>query len=417
MLLGARAHQHRRAALGGAFVRNDGVFGQQFGEDRAKVGAVELARFGRKTGRSLHQRRLCRGLQRIGQPSQRGQGIFAHRGEPGQRGAGRGQPAGFARIGEERHRRFRPAEHNRLELCQVSLCLLTEIGQLLDRDPAHSALVAGGESLRDQPRASGGGDPSGLHQCVFTQRPSAQIEALGAFAGFQRFSRSCNRRVGGFGGSGHHWRRDCSRSLGPGVVGRDYHGRHLAGIALRHGKGFGPGLREVTLAARDADPVRHRLRDAFGVRGQRGVEMLVIGGVLANHVDHRAAGLAGIVEVGEAIAEAGAEVQQSHCRFIGHAPITISRAGHHAFEQAEYRAHPVLTIDRCNQLHLRRAGVGKADLYAASVKRLDKGLCTVHVCYSSLAADGSAASPWRNRIVPLSLHVMEQAQAWRRIAQ
>ena len=128
--------------------------------------------------------------------------------------------------------------------------------------------------------------------------------------------------------------------------------------------------------------------------------------MFANHVDHRAAGLAGIVEVGEAIAEAGSEVQQSHCGLVRHSAITISRAGHHAFEQAKDCAHPVLTIDRCNQLHFRCAGIGKADLYAASVKGFDKGLCTVHVCYSSLTVDGNVATQWRNRIVPLALHVM-----------
>ena len=151
------------------------------------------------------------------------------------------------------------------------------------------------------------------------------------------------------------------------MVGRNHHGRDLAGIALRHGKGLSPGLREIALAARCPHPIRHWLGYAFGVGGQRGVEMFMIGGMLANHVDHRAAGLARVVQVGKAIAEPGSEVQQGHRRLVRHPAITIGRAGHYAFEQAENGTHPVLTIDRSDELHFRRAGIGKADLHATCV--------------------------------------------------
>ena len=65
----------------------------------------------------------------------------------------------------------------RLELREISLGLFAEIGQLFDRDPARAALVAGGKSLGDQPRAGCGGDPPGLDQRLVAQRPSAQKQA------------------------------------------------------------------------------------------------------------------------------------------------------------------------------------------------------------------------------------------------
>ena len=262
--------------------------------------------------------------------------------------------------------------------------------------------MAGGEGFGNQPAAGRRGDPPGLDQCFLAQRAAAQEQALGPFAIPERGGGSGNGRVGRSGRRGGGGDRDGLGALDPGMVGWHDHGRDLAGIVLGHGKGLGPGLGQVAFRSGGADPVRHRPGDPFGIRSQRGVEMLVVGGVIADHVDDRAAGLAGIVEVGKPVAQARAEVQQGNRRLVRHPAITIGRAGHHAFEQPQDRAHPVLPVNRGNQLHFRRAGVGETDLHAAGMQGLDKGFRTIHFSQSSLATCGSAAATRCNRIQPRS---------------
>jgi hypothetical protein len=58
----------------------------------------------------------------------------------------------------------------------------------------------------------------------------------------------------------------------------------------------------------------------------------VIGRVVAHDIDHRRRGLAGIVQVGQAVREAGTEMQQGRCRLLGHARIAVGRTGRHALE-------------------------------------------------------------------------------------
>ena len=54
----------------------------------------------------------------------------------------------------------------------------------------------------------------------------------------------------------------------------------------------------------------YRAADAFGVAFQGAFESEVVGGVIAHDVDHAAAGLAGVVQVGIGVPEARREVQQ-----------------------------------------------------------------------------------------------------------
>ena len=71
---------------------------------------------------------------------------------------------------------------------------------------------------------------------------------------------------------------------------------------------------------RRAHPVRHRPRDALDVRGERRVVLEVIGRVLADDVDDAGAALLRVVQVGEPVAEPGAQVQQRArpaCRSCG----------------------------------------------------------------------------------------------------
>ena len=51
-------------------------------------------------------------------------------------------------------------------------------------------------------------------------------------------------------------------------------------------------------------------------------------------------GAAGVVQVGDAVAETGAEVEQRGRRLVGHPRVAVGRAGDDALEQPEHRAHP-----------------------------------------------------------------------------
>ena len=107
-------------------------------------------------------------------------------------------------------------------------------------------------------------------------------------------------------------------------------------------------------------------RPALGIGGQRRVERAVIGGLVADDVDDAGAGPTGVVQVGEAVREAGAAVQQGAAGSLGHAPVAVGAAGDHVLLQAEHAAHPRDAVQRGDEVHLARAGVGEADLDAAA---------------------------------------------------
>ena len=106
----------------------------------------------------------------------------------------------------------------------------------------------------------------------------------------------------------------------------------------------------------------------------------VVGGVVADDVDHRRVGPAGVVQVGQAVAEAGAEVQQHRGRAAGHAGVAVGRAGGDALEQGEHAAHLRHVVERGDEVHLRGAGVHEADVDPGVDEGADQGLCAVHGC-------------------------------------
>jgi hypothetical protein len=66
------------------------------------------------------------------------------------------------------------------------------------------------------------------------------------------------------------------------------------------------------------------------------------------------------VQVGQAVAQAAAQVQQRGGGLAGHARVAIGRAGGHAFEQRQHGAHLGHGVERRNEVHLGRARVGEA---------------------------------------------------------
>jgi hypothetical protein len=120
--------------------------------------------------------------------------------------------------------------------------------------------------------------------------------------------------------------------------------------------------------------LRHGLDVALELR----VVLLVVGGVVADDVDHRRVALAGVVQVGQAVAEAGAEVQQGGGRLVGHAGVAVGGAGGHALEQGEHAAHLAHVVERGHEVHLGGAGVHEADVDAGVDERADEGVGAVH---------------------------------------
>ena len=94
--------------------------------------------------------------------------------------------------------------------------------------------------------------------------------------------------------------------LAPRHVGGDDQGGHAAGGAEGTLDGVDGVGGEGVGGRRRPEPARHRAGQALDVRGQRGVVGEVGGGVVADHVDDGGPGPPGVVEVGDAVAEARA---------------------------------------------------------------------------------------------------------------
>jgi hypothetical protein len=132
--------------------------------------------------------------------------------------------------------------------------------------------------------------------------------------------------------------------------------------------------------------------DALDVGGQGCVELDVVGGVLADDVDDAGAGLLGVVEVGDAVGEAGAEVEKGRGGPAGHAVIAVRGAGDAAFEEAERTAHAGDCVEGRHEVHLGGAGVGETDVDTTRQQRADEAFGSVH-----WARFRRFASSWRNR--------------------
>ena len=87
-------------------------------------------------------------------------------------------------------------------------------------------------------------------------------------------------------------------------------------------------------------------------------------GMIANNIDHGGIAPAGIMQIGQTIAGAGAEMQQGAGRLARHARIAIGRARSDPFEQAEHRLHPLDPVERGHHVHFRGARIGETGVDA-----------------------------------------------------
>ena len=136
--------------------------------------------------------------------------------------------------------------------------------------------------------------------------------------------------------------------------------------------------------ATDAGSVELRIQvdtpdgDRCDVALQRRVVLGVVGGVVADDVDDGRAAAAGVVQVGQAVAEAGAQVQQHRCGPAGHAGVAVGGAGGDALEQREHRVHLGHAVERRDEVHLGGAGVHEAGVDAGVDQGADQRLRAVH---------------------------------------
>ena len=115
--------------------------------------------------------------------------------------------------------------------------------------------------------------------------------------------------------------------------------------------------------------------------------------MVTDDVHERRPGPAGVVEVGQPVAEARPEVQQRRRRSPGHAPVPVGRAGDDALEEAEDAPHGRHVVERGDEVHLRGPGVGEADVDLGVDQRREQGAGAVHALALLSSTPSSRSGP------------------------
>lgn len=89
----------------------------------------------------------------------------------------------------------------------------------------------------------------------------------------------------------------------------------------------------------------------------------MVAGMVADDIYHGCVAALGVVEIGQSVAHAGAEMQQGAGWLSGHAGITVGGAGGDALEQAQDRTHALDPVEGGDHVHFRGAGIGETDLH------------------------------------------------------
>ena len=104
--------------------------------------------------------------------------------------------------------------------------------------------------------------------------------------------------------------------------------------------------------------------------------------MIANQIDNRGAGSAGVVEVRDAVGEARAEMQQSEGRAIQHAAITIRSAGADTFEEAQNGADARDFVEGGNDWHFGSPWIGQAQIHPGLSCGLEASNCSGQAHFS-----------------------------------
>ena len=354
----------------------------------ARSGSIDADRLGHRLRGQLAARhlgqggllqdRLGVGCDHVGQPLQRVDGVVAAAREHVHGAAVGHEVARPARIGEEGNGRARAREDQVLDAGELSLDVLGEIADALDRRQSRAALEPRGERLDEELRAGADADPACRAQRGLARRGAAdQEQAL--LTGAQHVGDPRDLRIRHDRAPGNGGRRGSPAAVRPRHVRRQHQRRdasrrrHRGGDRLRCvGADVGDVLRRLHPAAEPAG-------EQLDVRVQRRVVLPVIRRVVADDVHDRREGAARVVQAGQAVGEARPEVQQGCRRAARHATEPVGGAGDDALVQSQHGAHLGHLVERCDEVHLGRARVAEADVDAAVDQRPDQRLSAVHV--------------------------------------
>ena len=135
---------------------------------------------------------------------------------------------------------------------------------------------------------------------------------------------------------------------------------------------------DLTGCGRGMEPGGDWPRPGLRLGGERRVERVVIGGLVADDVDDRAVRPAGVMEVGEAVGEAGPAMEERRRGPAGHARIAVGGAGGDALEQGEDATDARHAVERGDEVHLAGAGIGEAGVDAAGKEGAGEAFGAVH---------------------------------------
>ena len=273
------------------------------------------------------------------------------------------QRAGLAGVAEEGDRRLGAEQDDVFGGGELLQRHIDDEHGALDIDPAGAAFPAPVGAHAEQPAAS-----RRLDLADGFQRPLAQHRAGHHddrfLARFQQ-ARGLDHAVGVDARAGRR-RQGGGRRLGifpGGVAGQDQSG-DLTGRGLRRLDRLGAMLRNLFRAARLLDPMGHRRRVFGDIGGQRRVIFVVIGGVVADDVDDGRHRPPGVVQIGHALGQTGAQMEPGRGRFVGHPREAIGHAGDAAFEQTEHATHAIDLVEGGDEMHFGRAGIGETHINA-----------------------------------------------------
>ena len=256
---------------------------------------------------------------------------------------------------------------------------LGEVAEAVERREAGAALEPGRERLADHLGAGRRGDPARGAQARLAHGGAAE-QQRDRLARLQRLGHDRDHVSSETAVAGRRRaRRDRARAFEPRDVGGEDQRRDLARRQRRAAataSAASPATSSVRLDVRIQPETLLRQRVDVGV--ERRVVLVVVRRVVADDVDDRGVRAARVVQVGDAVAEPGPEVQQRGGGPVGHAGVAVGGAGDDALEQAEHRAHLGHGVERGDEVHLRRARVGEADVDAGVDEGADQGLGAVH---------------------------------------
>ena len=131
------------------------------------------------------------------------------------------------------------------------------------------------------------------------------------------------------------------------------------------GDGFGGGGSDIVRRSGHAHVRGDGAGEGRDIAGEGRVNAQVGGGMFADDAHHGRSRFARVVEVGEGVSEAGAEMEERRGGLAESARVAVGRTGTDAFEETEYAAHATHTVQRGHEMHLRGARIHETGVDAA----------------------------------------------------